>query len=160
MGRRIEGGNRSGVSAAAFGVARRAAVVVEGCVGAKGPKSKVQSPKSNSGIIKISRDHWRRASRRADFGGGGNGKSAGNGANSALAVYKCSGSAGAGSGFAEIASVMKVGQKPSAPPQVASAKISGEDGLPQKVFAVVFGAFLGLCLLKFGNPPIMEKWVT
>src|SRR5437763_11572999 len=27
-------------------------------------------------------------------------------------------------------------------------------------FAGVFGAFLGLSLLKFGNPPIMEKWVT
>lgn len=25
-------------------------------------------------------------------------------------------------------------------------------------FAVLFGAFLGLALLKFGNPPIMEKW--
>ena len=56
---------------------------------------------------------------------------------------------------------MKVGQKPSAPPQVASPKISGaEDGLWQKIFAVLFGAFLGLSLLKFGNPPIMEEWVT
>src|SRR2546423_11802136 len=26
-------------------------------------------------------------------------------------------------------------------------------------FAGVFGAFLGLSLLKFGNPPIMEKWL-
>jgi O-antigen ligase len=56
---------------------------------------------------------------------------------------------------------MKVGQKPFAPPQVARPKISGaEDGLRQNVFAIVFGAFLGLCLLKFGNPPIMEQWVT
>src|SRR6266853_1988950 len=30
----------------------------------------------------------------------------------------------------------------------------------QRVFAASFGAFLGLSLLKFGNPPIMEKWVT
>src|SRR6516225_1997213 len=29
----------------------------------------------------------------------------------------------------------------------------------EKVFAICFGAFLGLTLLKFGNPPIMEKWV-
>ena len=29
-----------------------------------------------------------------------------------------------------------------------------------RAFAVVFGAFLGLALLKFGNPPIFEKWVT
>ena len=29
-----------------------------------------------------------------------------------------------------------------------------------RVFAGLFGAFLGLSLLKFGNPPIMEKWVT
>ena len=28
------------------------------------------------------------------------------------------------------------------------------------LFATCFGGFLGLCLLKFGNPPIMEKWVT
>lgn len=27
-------------------------------------------------------------------------------------------------------------------------------------FALGFGAFLGLALIKFGNPPIMEKWVT
>src|ERR1051326_4465267 len=29
-----------------------------------------------------------------------------------------------------------------------------------RIFAGCFGAFLGLSLLKFGNPPIMEKWVT
>ena len=28
------------------------------------------------------------------------------------------------------------------------------------LFRGLFGAFLGLSLLKFGNPPIMEKWVT
>jgi hypothetical protein len=28
------------------------------------------------------------------------------------------------------------------------------------LFGALFGAFLGLALLKFGNPPIMEKWVT
>jgi hypothetical protein len=28
------------------------------------------------------------------------------------------------------------------------------------IFAGLFGAFLGLALLKFGNPPITEKWVT
>ncbi|HVM47275.1 MAG TPA: O-antigen ligase family protein [Candidatus Acidoferrum sp.] len=28
------------------------------------------------------------------------------------------------------------------------------------VFAVVFGAFLGLSMFKFGNPPILEKWVS
>jgi O-antigen ligase len=55
---------------------------------------------------------------------------------------------------------MKVGQKPSAPPQVANRKGSGaDDELSQRVFAGFFGAFLGLSLLKFGNPPIMEKWV-
>lgn len=27
-------------------------------------------------------------------------------------------------------------------------------------FAALFGGFLGLSLLKFGNPPIMEKWVN
>jgi O-antigen ligase len=28
------------------------------------------------------------------------------------------------------------------------------------LFAGVFGGFFGLCLLKFGDPPIMEQWVT
>ncbi len=31
--------------------------------------------------------------------------------------------------------------------------------LSPKFFASLFGAFLGLTLLKFGNPPIMERWV-
>src|SRR6266446_9091008 len=30
----------------------------------------------------------------------------------------------------------------------------------RQIFAGCFGAFLGLSLLKFGNPPIMEKWVA
>jgi O-antigen ligase len=30
----------------------------------------------------------------------------------------------------------------------------------ERLFAALFGAFLGLALLKFGNPPIMETWVT
>ena len=34
-----------------------------------------------------------------------------------------------------------------------------EELLPS-IFAGLFGAFLGVCLLKFGNPPITEKWVT
>src|SRR2546422_506054 len=34
------------------------------------------------------------------------------------------------------------------------------DVLLPRVFAALFGGFLGLSLLKFGNPPIMEKWVT
>src|SRR6266568_3439300 len=36
---------------------------------------------------------------------------------------------------------------------------SSNELLP-RVFAALFGGFLGLSLLKFGNPPIMEKWVT
>ncbi|HYG35235.1 MAG TPA: hypothetical protein VEC99_10650, partial [Clostridia bacterium] len=45
--------------------------------------------------------------------------------------------------------------KPS--PQMASAP---EDSPLQKLFATVFGAYLGLALLKFGNPPIMERFVA
>src|SRR5947208_2866874 len=30
----------------------------------------------------------------------------------------------------------------------------------RRVLAGLFGALLGLSLLKFGNPPIMEKWVS
>jgi hypothetical protein len=43
------------------------------------------------------------------------------------------------------------------PPQAEGA--NSEELLP-RVFAGLFGAFLGLCLLKFGNPPITEKWIT
>jgi hypothetical protein len=57
---------------------------------------------------------------------------------------------------------MKVGNRPAAIPQAASGKsrTGQEDTWQQRVFAALFGAFLGLCLLKFGNPPIMERWVT
>ena len=56
---------------------------------------------------------------------------------------------------------MKVGTKPSAPQrQVASGKAPVDNAeLWERTFAALFGAFLGLSLLKFGNPPIMEKWV-
>jgi len=33
-----------------------------------------------------------------------------------------------------------------------------DEWLP-RIFAGLFGAFLGLCLLKFGNPPVLEKWI-
>jgi O-antigen ligase len=36
---------------------------------------------------------------------------------------------------------------------------SADSGLA-RLFAGLFGAFLGLCLLKFGNPPIMEKYIS
>ena len=42
-------------------------------------------------------------------------------------------------------------------PQVQGAR---SDELLPRVFAGLFGAFLGLSLLKFGNPPITEKWIT
>jgi O-antigen ligase len=41
-------------------------------------------------------------------------------------------------------------------PQTAGAQ---QDELLPSIFAGLFGAFLGLTLLKFGNPPIMEKYV-
>jgi O-antigen ligase len=37
---------------------------------------------------------------------------------------------------------------------------TGKDGPLPRGFSVLFGAFLGLALFKFGNPPIMERWVT
>src|SRR5205809_7005880 len=42
----------------------------------------------------------------------------------------------------------------------AQSLAARSDPLFARVFAGFFGAFLGLCLLKFGNPPSMEKWVT
>src|ERR1039458_7506138 len=41
-------------------------------------------------------------------------------------------------------------------PQTAGTQ---RDELLPSIFAGLFGAFLGLTLLKFGNPPIMEKYV-
>lgn len=32
--------------------------------------------------------------------------------------------------------------------------------LPAQAFAALLGAFFGVALLKFGNPPVMEPWVT
>jgi O-antigen ligase len=46
---------------------------------------------------------------------------------------------------------VKAQAKPPAPPPSERLPIA---------FAGLFGAFLGLSLLKFGNPPIMENWVT
>ncbi len=43
------------------------------------------------------------------------------------------------------------------PPKPTAAE--GEGLLP-RLFAGFFGAFLGLSLLKFGNPPIFERWVS
>jgi O-antigen ligase len=37
---------------------------------------------------------------------------------------------------------------------------AGQQGPLPRWFLVIFGAFLGLSLVKYGNPPIMEKWVT
>lgn len=46
---------------------------------------------------------------------------------------------------------MKPGLDPNNPAQ---------GGLQPRLFALAFGLFLGLTLLKFGNPPIMEKFVS
>jgi O-antigen ligase len=47
----------------------------------------------------------------------------------------------------------------------SQAMVQGSPGQPStlirfKVFPGLFGAILGLSLLKFGNPPITEKWVN
>jgi O-antigen ligase len=45
--------------------------------------------------------------------------------------------------------------------QLSGCRAAGAQADPwlPSVFAALFGGFLGLTLLKFGNPPIMEKWV-
>ena len=48
--------------------------------------------------------------------------------------------------------------KPAMNPRAQA--VANSDELLPRIFAGLFGAFLGLCLLKFGNPPITEKWVT
>jgi len=47
--------------------------------------------------------------------------------------------------------------KPSRPIPVSAPR---RNNLLPRIFAGAFGAFLGLSLLKFANPPIMEKWVS
>src|SRR5437588_2453845 len=44
--------------------------------------------------------------------------------------------------------------------QSRSPRSRGNSLLTLRIFELAFGLFLGLSLLKFGNPPIMEKWVT
>src|SRR5882672_11391147 len=53
----------------------------------------------------------------------------------------------------EVFEFVKTGNKP---------QVSQRQGLGvmSRIFAGLLGAFLGLSLLKFGNPVIMEKWVT
>src|SRR6266480_612727 len=100
-------------------------MVVEGRLGEESPKSKVQPPSSRplrrsgspksgiGGFVEISGSCGERAGGAADFGGGSIGKSSSDGTNSTLALHECARGIGAGSWVAEIASVMKVGQKPS-----------------------------------------------
>ena len=40
------------------------------------------------------------------------------------------------------------------------SEVTRSDGPMRLVFTAAFGAFLGLALLKFGNPPIIERPVT
>jgi len=55
------------------------------------------------------------------------------------------------SGFSITYSAVKPLEQTSATPK---------QSLSGRLFPVLFGSFLALALLKFGNPPIMEKWVT
>jgi hypothetical protein len=44
---------------------------------------------------------------------------------------------------------------------VKGQAVAGSDGnLLPSIFAALFGGFLGLTFLKFGNPPILEKFVS
>jgi O-antigen ligase len=45
-------------------------------------------------------------------------------------------------------------------PKSLSGKDFSSEGRISRVFAATFGAFLGLLILKFGNPSIMSQWVT
>src|SRR5215471_8445614 len=45
------------------------------------------------------------------------------------------------------------------PVSTQASGLTSTDKLPALIFACLFGAFLGLSLLKFGNPVIMEKYV-
>lgn len=48
----------------------------------------------------------------------------------------------------------------SPPPTAPESPPLVQASLLPRLFAVLFGSFLGLALLKFGNPPIMEKYTT
>lgn len=46
------------------------------------------------------------------------------------------------------------------PPRASLPQIPPNPSGLGRLFGGVYGAFLGLALLKFGNPPVMESWVT
>lgn len=48
----------------------------------------------------------------------------------------------------------------NSPPSQSPAGGTSGDGWPLKIFAFLFGAFLGLALLKFPNPPVVEHLIT
>ncbi len=49
---------------------------------------------------------------------------------------------------------------PGSPVELPPLAAAVRDSFAIRVFTACFGAFLGLALLKFGSPPIMEKWIT
>src|SRR5207245_8807754 len=89
-----------------------------------------------------------------------------------MAAYECSRSPGTRSRAPEAPIVIELSCEhpflgslnvlgPFAPVKAESRSSNvGDEALRLRLFAPFFGAFLGLSLLKFGNPPIMEKWVT
>ncbi len=46
------------------------------------------------------------------------------------------------------------------PPKASPPQIPPKPSGLSRLFGGLYGAFLGLTLLKFGNPPVMESWVT
>src|SRR5436305_7065184 len=43
---------------------------------------------------------------------------------------------------------------------VAESANSSRESLGKRLFPLLFGLLLAISLLKFGNPPIMEQWVS
>jgi hypothetical protein len=75
-------------------------------------------------------------------------------------AHECA-EAGAGGGLAESAPVARRAFPLTDPPMASERNLPQWRAtvVPPWVFSGLFGAFLGLALLKFGNPPIMERFI-
>src|SRR5579859_1445065 len=101
--------------------------------------------------FEFSATRWRRGGGQAAFIAPGHGKFARARAHTKAPRLERAGGAGPRGRVVEIESVTRPSAQ-SKPDQPASRPLPN-------IFSALFGALLGLCLLKFGNPVVMEKFI-
>ena len=110
------------------------------------------SPGGGQQFAEISRNSRHRRRRRAHHAATGIGKSADPGTNPAVAAHQRAGSLGPGSRPAQ--APFLAGGEP------AHAMKSAKQPTGTGFYALAFGLFLGLAILKFGNPVILDYKIT